>query len=124
MKLPRATGKSAAIGFCSGGGQAFLMAAEPGVHASVVYYGGAQPADVMAKITAPVIGFYGEDDIRLTATVEPTIAAMKKLGKSYEPYIYSHTTHGFLTFQNLAGNFQASADSWTRAIAFLKRHTM
>jgi carboxymethylenebutenolidase len=124
MKLPRANGKSSVIGYCSGGGQAFLMAAEPGVNAGVVYYGGAPSAEVMSKVTAPVIGFYGEDDARLTASVEPTAAAMKKLGKVYEPHIYRDTTHGFLTFQDLGDNFQSTADSWGKAIAFLKRHAM
>jgi carboxymethylenebutenolidase len=124
MKLSRANGKSSVIGYCSGGGQAFLMAAEPGVNAGVVYYGGAPPADVLAKVTAPVIGFYGEEDARLTASVEQTAATMKKLGKTYEPHIYPHTTHGFLTFQDLGNNFQSTSDSWTKAVAFLKKHAM
>jgi carboxymethylenebutenolidase len=122
LKLPRANGKSAALGFCSGGGQAFLMAAE-GVNAAVVYYGGPPRPEVMAKISAPVIGFYGAEDARLTASVEPTVAAMKKLGKVYEPHIYPHTTHGFVTFQDLGENFASTADSWPKAIAFLKEHT-
>jgi carboxymethylenebutenolidase len=122
LKLSRANGQSAALGFCSGGGQAFLMAAA-GINAAVVYYGGAPRADVMAKITAPVIGFYGAEDARLTATVEPTVVAMKKLGKVYEPHIYPHTTHGFVTFQDLGENFAATADSWRKAIGFLRQHT-
>jgi carboxymethylenebutenolidase len=123
MKLSRANGKSAVLGYCFGGGQAFLMTAEPGVNAGVVFYGGPPPAEVMGKIAAPVIGFYGEDDARLTASVEPTVAAMKKLGKSYEPHIYRNATHAFLQFQDLAENFAATADAWPRAIAFLKEHT-
>jgi dienelactone hydrolase len=44
---------------------------------------------------------------------------MKQQGKSYEPHIYPHATHGFLEFQDLAGNPAATADSWARTIAFL-----
>ncbi len=43
---------------------------------------------------------------------------MKKLGKSYEPHIYSHATHIFLEVQDLGGNPAAVADAWPRAIGF------
>ena len=75
-----------------------------------------------AKIKAPVLGFYGEDDARVTSTVEPTVSAMKQHGKSYEPHIYPRATHGFLEFQDLSGNPAATADSWARTIAFLNQH--
>lgn len=77
----------------------------------------------MAKLKAPVLAFYGEDDARVTAAAEPTAANMKALGKSFEYHIYPHTTHGFLEFQDLAGNPAATSDSWMRTIAFLKNHT-
>ena len=76
------------------------------------------------KIKAPVLAFYGEDDARVTAAAEPTAADMKEYGKSFEYHIYPHATHGFMEFQDLAGNPNATADSWTRTIAFLKSHTM
>jgi carboxymethylenebutenolidase len=78
---------------------------------------------MMAKIKAPVLAFYGEDDARVTAAEEPTKAAMKELGKSFESHVYPHATHGFLEFQDLAGNPLATSDSWSRTIAFLKEHT-
>jgi carboxymethylenebutenolidase len=74
----------------------------------------------MSKINAPVIGFYGDNDVRLTAGVEPAQAAMKKLGKSYEPHIYKDATHAFVWYQEIGRNFEATADSWPKAIAFLK----
>ena len=123
LKLPMANGRSAALGFCWGGGMAFSLAAEiPELNAAVVYYGGAPDPAAMAKINAPVIGFYGTDDARLIATVEPTAAAMKKLGKSYEPHIYEHGTHAFLYMQGLASNREATEDAWPRTIAFLRQH--
>jgi carboxymethylenebutenolidase len=123
LKLPRANGKVASVGFCAGGTYSFRFAGEvPEINAAVVFYGTQPGADIMAKIKAPVLGFYGEDDARVTGTVESTVSAMKQQGKSYEPHIYPHATHGFLEFQDLAGNPAATADSWSRTIAFLNQH--
>ncbi|HLK51009.1 MAG TPA: dienelactone hydrolase family protein [Bryobacteraceae bacterium] len=123
-KLPRASGKTATVGFCAGGGYSFRFAGEvPEIDAAVVFYGTQPNEGIMSRIKAPVLGFYGEDDARVTATVEPAAAAMKKLGKSFETHIYPHGTHGFLEYQDVGGNPQATADSWHRTIGFLKQHT-
>jgi carboxymethylenebutenolidase len=111
------------VGFCAGGTYSFRFAGEvPEINAAVVFYGTQPSDDIMAKIKAPVLGFYGEDDARVTSTVEPTVSAMKQHGKSYEPHIYPRATHGFLEFQDLSGNPAATADSWARTIAFLNQH--
>lgn len=124
IKLPRSNGKGASIGFCAGGGSSFRFAAEvPELGAAVVFYGTPPTEAQMAKIKAPVIGFYGENDARVTSTVEPTIAAMKRLGKVYEPHVYPKATHTFVMFQEIAGNPAAVSDSWPRAIAFMNQYT-
>lgn len=124
MKLPRANGKSATVGFCAGGGYSFRFAGEvPEVNAAVVYYGTPPDEAIMARIKAPVLAFYGDDDARVTATLEPASANMKKLGKSFESHTYPHGTHGFLEYQDVGGNPAATADSWDRTIAFLSQHT-
>lgn len=123
VKLPQANGKSGSIGFCAGGGNSFRFAAEVAEHnASVVYYGGTPPEAEMAKINAPVLAFYGENDARVTAAVEPTRAAMARLGKQYEAHVYPKTTHSFVMFQDIGGNNAAIADAWPRTIAFFRRH--
>jgi carboxymethylenebutenolidase len=91
------------------------------LNGAVVFYGGPPEDAVMARINAPVIGFYGENDVRVTAAVEPTATKMKTLGKSYEPHIYPKTTHSFVLFQEVGGNPAAVKDAWPRAIAFLKK---
>jgi carboxymethylenebutenolidase len=124
LKLSRANGKVATIGFCMGGGNSFRFVAEvPETEAAVVYYGNTPDEATLSKIKAPVIAFYGEDDARVTAQAEPTAATMKRLGKSFEYHVYPHATHGFLEFQDLAGNPAATSDSWSRTIMFLKEHT-
>lgn len=123
LKLPRSNGKTASLGFCAGGGNSFRFAGEvPELDAAVVFYGTPPDAAIMARIKAPVLGFYGENDARVTSTVPATITAMEKLGKVYEPHIYPKATHSFVMFQDAGANTAAIEDAWPRAIAFLKKH--
>jgi len=93
--LPAANGKIAVAGFCWGGGNSFAFATHrKDLSAAFVFYGPG-PADV-STITAPVYGFYGENDARIGATVPATTAAMKAAGKMYEPVTYDGAGHGFM----------------------------
>ena len=88
LKLPRANGKIASIGFCMGGENSFRFAGEvPELNGAVIYYGGPPDESIMRQIKAPVLGFYGENDARVTSTVEPTKGAMARLGKQYESHV-------------------------------------
>jgi carboxymethylenebutenolidase len=122
-KLPASNGKWATIGFCWGGGKSFEAATSaPPPSGSVVYYGQPPEAAGLAKVGAPVLGFYGGDDARITSTVAPTEAKLKKLGKSYEPHVYDGAGHGFLRQQEGrdGANMKATRDAWPRTVAFLK----
>jgi carboxymethylenebutenolidase len=133
--LPASSGKTAVIGFCWGGSGSFNYAvAQPELSASVVYYGtpptknvdGKQVVDTdqLAKVKAPIVGFYGGNDARVTATVDPTAAEMKKLGKTYETHVMEGAGHGFLKGQaQNEANARAAVDAWPLTIAFLKQHT-
>jgi carboxymethylenebutenolidase len=123
IKLPAASGKSATIGFCWGGGQSFAYAAaQPDLEAAVVYYGTSPDAAALARVKAPVLGHYGGDDARVNATIAPAEAEMKKLGKTYEPHVYDGAGHGFLRAQSgrEGANLKASQQAWARTIAFLR----
>jgi carboxymethylenebutenolidase len=123
-QMPRFSGKAAVLGCGLGGTLAWrFAAAEQGVSAAVVFYGLPPADDLLAKITAPVLGLYGGDDDPVDATIEPTAAAMKKLGKSYESHVYPGATHAFLTYQAEGLNGAATAEAWPAAIAFLREHT-
>jgi carboxymethylenebutenolidase len=104
-KLPAASGKIAAAGFCWGGGQTFLYATNRSdLKAAFVFYGpppmtGQPPAvdkAALAKITTPVFGFYAGNDARINETIPATVEAMKELGKKYEPVTYDGAGHGFM----------------------------
>lgn len=125
LKLPRASGKTASIGFCMGGGHSFRFAGEvPELNAAAVFYGTPPDEPTMAKINAPVLAFYGENDARVTATVAPATAAMKKLGKMYEPHVYPKATHSFALFQEAGGNPAAINDAWPRVIELFRKQLM
>jgi carboxymethylenebutenolidase len=123
VKLPSANGKAATIGFCWGGGRSFAYAAsQPTLAGAVVYYGIPPEAAEMASIKAPVLGFYGGDDARVTATVTATEAEMKKLGKTYEPHVFEGAGHGFLRAQDdrNGANLKATQQAWPRTVEFLR----
>jgi len=124
-KLPASNGKTGVIGFCWGGARSFgYAAAQPNLNGAVVYYGDAPGAGdgtietQLANVKAPVLGLYAGNDARIGATVPPTEAAMKKLGKSYEAHTYEGAGHGFMG--NQAGAAGANADG---RIAPMKAHT-
>jgi len=107
-KLPAANGKVAVTGYCWGGTQSFRFATNrPTLKAAFVFYGTTpgsnaqgQPYEVdkvgLARINAPVYGFYAENDMRVNATVPPAVEAMNSLKKKYEPVTYTGAGHGFM----------------------------
>jgi hypothetical protein len=101
----------------------FRFAAEvSNLDAAVVFYGIAPDETVLAKVEAPIAGFYGEDDPRVMATVRPAEAAMKRLGKTYEVHVYPGATQAFLRSTVEGRNGEAGAGAWPAAIQFLRRH--
>ena len=130
-KLPASNGKTAVMGFCWGGARSFgYAAAQPALDAAVVFYGDAPGAGdgtletKLANVHAPVLGLYAGNDARIGATVPPTEAAMKKLGKSYEIHTFDGAGHGFMGAQAGAGgaNLKAAQQAWPLATEFLKKN--
>jgi carboxymethylenebutenolidase len=121
--LPAANGKVAVAGFCWGGGQSFRFATNrKDLSAAFVFYG--PPPEKGETITAPVYGFYGENDARITSTVADTSKDMKGAGKKYDPVTYKGAGHGFMrTGQDPEGRAEdkkAREDAWKRWLAILK----
>ena len=108
---------------CIGGTHSFKFAGEvPDLNAAVVFYGLPPDESIMTKIKAPVLGLYAGDDGRATASVQATAAAMKRLGKIYEPHVFPGATHFFAAYQAEGRNGAAIAEAWRQAIAFLTKH--
>jgi len=126
-KVPSCNGKLAVAGFCWGGGQSFRYASNnKELKSAFVFYGTAPESEAdLARINAPVYGFYGENDNRVNATIPRTTEAMKKAGKTFEPVIYQGAGHGFMRAgEDPAGNEankKAREDAWKRLKDLLKK---
>src|SRR5947208_10015535 len=119
-KLPASSGKLYVAGFCWGGGQTFRFATNRGdLAAAFVFYGPPPAKDAMARIKAPVYGFYGGNDSRIDATIPDTVAAMKAAGKTYDPVTYEGAGHGFMRAGETPddtnpANKKAREEAWAR----------
>ena len=126
VALPSANGHSASIGFCWGGATSFAWALkQPDLDAAVVYYGPApQEPGTIVKIRAPVLGFYGGNDERVNATIQPTRRAMTDVGNRYDTHVFDGAGHGFLRAQGAqdGANLRAAQQAWPLTIAFLQKH--
>ncbi|MCA9241771.1 MAG: dienelactone hydrolase family protein [Planctomycetales bacterium] len=119
-------GKVAVAGFCWGGGQSFAHAgASPHVAAACVFYGTAPGDDATYEaIRAPVYGFYGGDDHRITGAVPAVAKKMEQLDKPYSPVIYEGAGHAFMrrgeTEPAGSANHQAREQAWAKLKQLLK----
>ena len=125
-KLPASNGKLYVGGFCWGGGQTFRFATNRSDLASAfVFYGPPPDKDAMARIQAPVYGFYAGDDARIGATVPDAIQNMKAAGKTFEPVTYEGAGHGFMRAGEAPdasdANRKARNDAWVRWKALLAK---
>jgi carboxymethylenebutenolidase len=126
LKVPSANGKLYVAGFCWGGGQSFRFATNRSdLSAAFVFYGPPPSADDMARINAPVYGFYGGNDERIGATIPTAREEMKAAGKVYEPLTYKGAGHGFMRAGEAPdanpANKKARYEAWERWKRILAR---
>lgn len=126
-QLPASSGKVAVAGFCWGGAQTFRFATNRAdLAGAFVFYGtGPDDKDAIAKVKAPIFGFYGGDDARVNATIPQSAALMKEAGKTYEPVTYEGAGHGFMRAGEepnaSEANRKARNEAWTRWKALLQK---
>ena len=116
-----------AIGWCMGGKYALRLAVEEPRLAAVVAYYGAPPTDpaAIARIKAPVLGNYGQEDKGPSPEqVSAFEAAMKKAGKTVDIKIYPGAGHAFANPNNPWGGYREAAakDAWQRTQAWFAKH--
>lgn len=126
-KLPACNGKVVVGGFCWGGAQTFRFATNnKEMKAGLSFYGGMPDSEeAIAKIMAPIHGFYGENDARINAAIPKTTELMKKAGKTFEPVIYDGAGHGFMRAGEAPDaspeNKKARDDAWVRIKEILRK---
>lgn len=118
-KIPASNGKLFVVGFCWGGSQSFRFATNRNdLSAAFVFYGAPPDKDAMARINAPVYGFFAGNDSRIGAMLPDAIANMKAAGKTFEPVTYDGAGHGFMRAGEAPdatdGNKKARTEAWER----------
>ncbi|MFB3779822.1 MAG: dienelactone hydrolase family protein [Bryobacteraceae bacterium] len=119
-KLPACNGKVVVAGFCWGGSQTFQFATNnQKIKAAFVFYGsGPDQEQDIARIQAPVYGFYGGNDARVNTTIPKSEELMKRAGKTFEPKIYEGAGHGFMRAGEAPdatpANRKAREEAWKR----------
>lgn len=118
------SGKLGATGFCWGGGTTNFLAATLGsdLNAGVPFYGRAADLIDVAKIRAPLLIHYAEDDERVNAMRPDYEAALKSNNVQYQMQTYAGTRHGFHNNSTPRFDEAAAELAWSRTIAFFKTH--
>lgn len=126
--------RTAIIGFCWGGRQVWLNAARhPEWKAAVAWYGPLagptndmkpkNPVDIAGALSVPVLGLYGGKDTGITPDqVEAMRAALKAANKASEIIVYPDSPHAFYADYRPSYRKEDAADSWSRAMAWLKKN--
>jgi carboxymethylenebutenolidase len=130
--LSNSNGKTASIGYCSGGRQSWLSNGSLPLDAAVVCYGGlivgeARPelgmtplGDLAATMSGPILGLFGNNDQFPTPPqVDEIEGLLKAAGKPYEFHRYDGAGHGFFAVDRSAYNPEAAVDGWEKIWAFL-----
>ena len=119
------------VGFCMGGRHSWLSAAGGhGLAGAVGFYGrpgeGADgspgPIQLASEMKAPILALQAGDDQHIGAADNAAFeAALSDAGVEYELVTYEGAPHSFFDrkYEEFA---DASADAWTRVLAFIERH--
>jgi len=117
-----ANGTVGVVGFCFGGTYSFALAStEPTLRFAISFYGQPPTDEAAAKITCPVLAFYGEKDERLMETLPQLQATMKKYNKNFRSIVYPGVGHAFFNDTNkMMYNADTAAKAWEEVKQFLQ----
>jgi carboxymethylenebutenolidase len=120
---PECTGRIGAVGFCYGGGVVNMLATRlPDLGAAVPFYGGQPTAEDAAKIKAPLLIHYAENDERIDSGWPAYETALKAAGVKYSVFIYPGTQHGFNNDTTPRYDQAAAKLAWQRTIEFFNKN--
>jgi len=118
------TGRLGATGFCWGGGVTNFLAVTLGadLNAAAPFYGRAPDPDEVARIRAPLLVHYAENDPRINAMRPAFEAALEANDADYRMHTYPGTRHGFHNNSTPRYDEAAANLAWQRTVDFFKRH--
>jgi len=123
MRHPESTGKVGAVGFCFGGAMVNTLAVRlPELAAGVPFYGRAPASEDVAKINAPLLIHFAENDAGVNGTWPAYEEALKAAGKRYTAYTYPGTNHGFHNDTTPRYDEAAARLAQERTIAFFREN--
>jgi carboxymethylenebutenolidase len=112
-------GKVGVVGYCWGGGLAFLAATRlQGVAAAVGYYGGLVAAHAQEKPKAPVILHFGEQDQSIPMS---DVEKVKQARPDVPVHVYN-AGHGFACDERGSYNADATKLALERTLKFFKEN--
>lgn len=124
-ELPEVDGGVGVIGFCFGGTQTFLMAADYDLDVAVSYYGSGVAASIdrASDVECPLLFHFGGQDPYLPSDQVDTIKSATASMANIEVLVQPDAGHAF--DNHLSENFwnaDAANAAWTRTVGFLAEH--
>jgi carboxymethylenebutenolidase len=121
---PESNGKLGAIGFCFGGGIVNTLAVRLGsdLNAAAPFYGRQPSAEDTAKIKAPLMLHYAQNDQGIDAGIPAFEAALKANNKQFTTYVYDGTQHGFHNDTTPRYDEKAAKLAWERTLEFFNKN--
>jgi carboxymethylenebutenolidase len=118
------SGKLGVTGFCWGGGATNYLATALGadLQAGAPYYGAAAETAAVAKIKAPLLIHYAENDERINAMWPAYETELKRNNIDFEMQKYPGTQHGFHNNSTPRYNEPAAKLSWERTVALFRKY--
>lgn len=122
---PRTTGRVGIVGFCFGGWVSNMVAVhEPELAAAVPFYGRQPTAEEAARIRAPLLLHFAENDPRVNEGWPAYQAALDAAGKRYASHLYPGVNHGFHNDSTPRYDAAAAKLAWDRTLAFFRAELM
>jgi carboxymethylenebutenolidase len=119
---PECSGKYGAVGFCYGGGIVHRLAVRlPDMGAGVPFYGPVPATEDAAKVKAPLLAHFAENDSFVNPGWVPYEAALKAAGVRLAAYTYAGTQHGFNNDTTPRFDAAAAKLAWDRTLAFFNQ---
>ena len=120
---PECSGRVGVVGFCYGGGIANMLATRmPDLGGAVPFYGRQPAATDVAKIKAPLLIHYAENDQGVNAGWPEYEAALKANNIKYTAYTYPGTQHGFNNDTTPRYDEAAAKLAWQRTVDFFNQN--